>query len=109
MSTDTISTSDEQLEGLEAFAQRLLEEKQVTNLEPATQKIMRQQLVERLQRLTNRVMVEALSDDALKSFEELTKTNPTEEQVQEFVSANVPDMNERLTKAYFEFRLMYLG
>ena len=96
-------------QALNIFAENLLVEKGAYRLDAQTAGIMKQEIVERLELLVNKVSLAALNDDQLMSFNKLLEEKATPEQLQKYISDNVPDLKERLTEAFYRFRLTYLG
>lgn len=94
---------------LEEFAENLLQEKDLINVDEVTRSQMREDLVERLEQVTDRVVVDNIPPEKLFEFEKLIDKNPKPAEVQKFVSENVPNLEEKLTEAYFNFRKLYLG
>ena len=93
---------------LEEFAENLLLEKNLTNIDAATLRQMREDLVDRLEKVTDKVVVDNIPEDKLGEFEKMVDDGAKED-VQAFISSNVPDLGPKLTEAYFDFRKLYLG
>ncbi len=94
---------------LEEFAENLLLEKNLTNIDAATLRQMREDLVDRLEKVTDKVVVDNIPEDKLGEFEKMVDDGAKPEDVQAFISSNVPDLGPKLTEAYFDFRKLYLG
>lgn len=94
---------------MEQFAQNLLDEKDLNSIDDVTKEAMRDDLVDRLEQVTNRVIVDNLPKDKLAEFEKMIDTDAEPDDVQEFVSQNVPKLESKLADAYFDFRRLYLG
>jgi hypothetical protein len=94
---------------LEEFAENLLLEKNLTNIDEATLRQMREDLVDRLEKVTDKVVVDNIPEERLAEFEKMVDDGAKPEDVQAFISTNVPDLGPKLTEAYFDFRKLYLG
>jgi uncharacterized Fe-S cluster-containing protein len=94
---------------IERFAENLLQEKELANVDQQTRDIMRADLVDRLEKVTNRVIVDSLPEEKLAEFESLVGREVVQEELQSFIQANVPELEDKLTDAYFDFRRLYLG
>lgn len=94
---------------LEEFADNLLRERDLTNIDNDTRIQMREDLVGRLEQVTNKVVVENIPPEKLFEFERLIDNNSGMAEMQNFISENVPNINQKLTEAYFNFRRLYLG
>ena len=94
---------------IERFAENLLQEKELANVDQQTRDIMRADLVDRLEKVTNRVIVDSLPEEKLTEFESLIGREAVQEELQSFIQANVPELEDKLTDAYFDFRRLYLG
>ncbi len=95
---------------IDEFATRLLQDRGVTEtLTSDTLAQMHSDLVQRLEKLTHKVAVEALNDQALEELEQKLDANISPPEMQQFFRDNIPDLSTRLAKAYYEFRILYLG
>ncbi len=102
------SQSDVDL-NIEKFAENLLQEKELENVDRRTRDIMRAELVDRLEKVTNRVLVDAIPEDKLPAFEQLIDKGADPDELRAFVQENVPEIENKLIDAYFDFRRLYLG
>ena len=94
---------------LEDFAENLLLEKNLTNIDDETLAEMRKDLVDRLEQVTNRTVVDNLPQDKLPEFEKMIDEGADHSQIQDFIAASIPNLPEKLTESYFNFRKLYLG
>jgi hypothetical protein len=94
---------------LEDFAENLLLEKNLTNIDDETLAEMRKDLVDRLEQVTNRTVVDNLPQDKLSEFEKMIDEESDPSQIQDFIAASIPNLPEKLTESYFNFRKLYLG
>ena len=105
-----VSTAEDRVDlNLERFAENLLQEKELANIDQETRDVMRADLVDRLEKVTNKVIVDSLPDDKLMELEALVDKKASQEELRDFVGANVPEIEDKLTDAYFDFRRLYLG
>jgi hypothetical protein len=102
------SQSDVDL-NIEKFAENLLQEKELENVDLRTRDIMRDELVDRLEKVTNRVLVDAIPEGKLSEFEVLIDKGANADELRAFVQENVPEIENKLIDAYFDFRRLYLG
>jgi len=108
--TPADSGADTQVDlNIQRFAENLLQEKDLENIDQKTRDIMREELVDRLEKVTNRVLVDNLPEDKLDEFESMIDKSATPAELQKFISDNVPDIENKLIDAYFDFRRLYLG
>lgn len=98
-----------QSESLQDFADKLLGEMNLENVDSETIGQMRKDIIDRLERVTNKVAVESLSPEKLFEFEKMIDNNEDASKIQAYIEQNVPDLSEKLTKAYIEFSKLYLG
>ncbi len=104
------SGADTQVDlNIQRFAENLLQEKDLENIDQKTRDIMREELVDRLEKVTNRVLVDNLPEDKLDEFESMIDKSAKPAELQKFISDNVPDIENKLIDAYFDFRRLYLG
>lgn len=94
---------------IEKFAENLLQEKELENVDRRTRDIMRDELVDRLEKVTNRVLVDAIPEGKLPEFEVLIDKGANADELRAFVQENVPEIENKLIDAYFDFRRLYLG
>jgi len=108
LNNDVKVTSKQSVE-LEDFAENLLLEKNLTNIDDETIAEMKKDLVDRLEQVTNRTVVDNLPQDKLAEFEKMIDQNTDPSQIQDFIAQNIPNLSEKLTETYFNFRKLYLG
>ncbi len=104
---------DVSLPAIDAFIEELINEKfAATSLDDATRADIKRELTDRLnQYLTLRTieMVSNTDPNAIQQLSELIKTNPTPEQVQQFISNYVQEPDILVAKIFADFRRLYIG
>lgn len=104
---------DTSLSSLGAFIDTLIAEKFAdTALDDATREDIKRELTDKLnQYLTLRTieMVSTASPEAITQLSDLIKTNPTPEQVHEFISKYVNEPDILVTQIFTDFRRLYIG
>lgn len=68
---------------------------------------MLQELYTRLDKFLSLKMVDFIPDEKLDSFSQMLESQASAEQIQQFVSENVPNAQDVFTVAFGEFRDMY--
>ena len=91
------------------FIERLIAEKQFPDLTPEVKEEIKKDLTERLDDFIAAKFIAVLSDENVAKFEEMLKAGKPENEVQAFLTANVPNFTEFLTQTLLEFREVYLG
>ena len=95
-------------EMLQAFAQKLLEEKKFDAVDPEVFKQLKADLVDRLEDRMNMIILKNMPEEKLGEFEALLENGPAED-LQNFVAENVPNLQEVLSTELMAFRKTYLG
>ena len=97
---------------LTQFAENLLRERLkqhgITGIEDDVLEEMRNQLVMRAENVINGMILEKMPKHALSAFESvLDRGNETE--IQAFIAAQIPNMQECVAETLMRFRMVYLG
>ena len=93
---------------IDEFVNRLLEEKGVSDLDPEVVEQMKKDLASRVEDHINVALVEQLSPEKLEEFEKILKQSDAQSS-QEFLSQNIPDLNQVVGDALLRFRIIYIG
>lgn len=91
------------------FIDDLIEEKGFPDISEEVRDEIRKDLLVRFDDFMAARIITALSDEDVKTFEEMLKTQKSEEEIQKFVSEHIPDFTNFLTNVLLEFRNVYLG
>lgn len=94
---------------LEEFVEKLIEEKNFPDLAPEVYEQVKKDLVQKLQETINARAIASLPQDKLEELNEMLDKGTSDEEVQKFMEANVPNAESFLTTVLMEFRKSYLG
>lgn len=96
---------------MDEYIQKLLRDQGITDtLEPDVRAQLISELTGRANDFLNRRLLDAMSDEAVEQFNKLlNEPSLTTEQVQNFITANVPNRDQVVAAALVEFRALYLG
>lgn len=94
---------------LNQFIENLIAEKKYPNLEAEILAQMKEDLNFRLENLINVTIVNSLPDEKLEEFEELIDKQVGAEEMQKFMSDNISDLPELISKTLLDFRKKYLN
>ncbi len=104
---------DISLPALAAFVEQLIDEKFAgTDLDEAVRSDIRRELTDRLNQYLTLRTIEIVSEadpDAITKLSELIKTNPSPEQVQQFISGHVKEPDLLVARIFSDFRALYIG
>lgn len=93
---------------IEAFVEKLLQEKGVTGLEPEVMTQLKQDLIDRAENMINAEILANMPESALPEFEQVLDSE-SEEQIKEFCSKHIPNMDEVVSKALLNLKNTYLS
>lgn len=91
------------------YVDQLIDQRGFPDLTPEVREELRKDLLARLDEFIMAKVVSSLTDEQVASFESMLKEGKTGEEVQAFISSNVPDFTNFLTNAMLEFKNVYLG
>jgi hypothetical protein len=94
---------------LEAFINRLLEEKQFANLDADVRSQLHNDLLGRAEDYINASLIAALNDTEQQEFSKLLDEDKSTEELQEFLKKHINDPEEVVAAALLRFRDAYLG
>jgi hypothetical protein len=92
---------------LNQFVGSLIKERNMPNVAPEVLDQMKKDLRERVDDRINVGIVKYVPAEKLADFEKLLDSG-TDEEVQSFLAANIPDFNEVIAKELLDFRTTYL-
>jgi len=96
-------------QGFENYINGLIEERKFPNLTPELKEEMKKDLRRRLDDFIAARVIAGLSDKDVLVFEEMLKEKKPQEEIQKFVSTNIPDFTNFLTNVLLEFKGIYIG
>lgn len=92
---------------LDKFLDQLITEKNLSDQDPEVAAQIRADLLDMLNRKLDAVILANLPSESLEDFEVLIDAGEASA-IQEFVSANIPNLDEVIAKGLMEFRQAYL-
>lgn len=99
---------NEDLLTLDAFADRLVNEKGLEGLDPEVKEQVTKDLINRLADRVNAALLENLPREKMAEFNSLLEEND-EAKIQLFVSTSIPHGDEVIAQALMSFRETYLN
>ncbi len=93
---------------IEAFVEKLLEEKGVKGLEPEVMTQLKKDLVDRAENMINAEILSSMPESVLPEFEQVLDTQ-SEEQIKEFCTKHIPNIDEVTSKALLKLKDTYLS
>lgn len=94
---------------IEDFLQKLLEEAGMDTASPEVREQMFKDLKLRLNDRLFGTVIANLIDEKLTEFRQITEKEISEEELQKFIDANIPNAQEVFAQAMTDFRKDYLG
>lgn len=96
------------IDNVQAFVNKLIEEKNITDVEPEVLEQMKKDLLERVEKRVDAVVIEQLSPEQLAEFEKLLDGSD-ESTLKNFCQNAIPNLNELIAAELLNFRTTYLG
>ncbi len=93
---------------IEAFLDSCLWDKGIKDVPKEMHDQMVQNLAARLESWMLNTALMSLSDDDNRAFEQLLETNPSQEQITQFLSDHIPGLPKIFEQAMFEFKQAYV-
>ncbi|MBP9738430.1 hypothetical protein KBD20_01950 [Candidatus Saccharibacteria bacterium] len=94
---------------LTTYINQILDQKGITGLDSEIREQLVSDLETRLIDQINRAIVEAVPSDKLATFEELTSSAKSDEEVQDFLKSIGVDTQQIATSTMVRFKNLYLG
>lgn len=91
------------------FLERMLEEGGMVDLEPGVKQQMLDDLGLRLQNAIFVALLERLPENDLPAFNTLVEEKAPQEQIQQFLTARIPNLEEVTAQAMLDFRRLYVS
>ena len=93
---------------IEQFIDRLMEEKNLVNLSPDVSAQMKTDLAKKAEEKVKAAIFESIPVDKLEEFNQVMEKND-EVELQSFIKAQIPDLEEITARSLLDFRSTYLG
>lgn len=90
------------------FLEQLLQEAEMLTLDDETKEEMLKELFFQLENYLSSVIVENLSPEDLEVFIKMNNEKKSKEEIEQFITEKVPNVQEIFSNAFVEFRKMYL-
>lgn len=94
---------------LNDFAETLIKDKQYTTLTPPAHDELKLDILQRVHEYLLAKTIEKLTDEQAKELNNLLKTQPSDDKVQDFIASAIPDSASFIGDTLFQFRQTYLG
>lgn len=94
---------------LNQFVENLMSEKKYPDLESEILEQMKEDLYLRIENLINVTIINSLPDEKLPEFEALIDKEADANEIQRFMSDNIIDLPNIISKTLLDFRTKYLG
>jgi aspartyl/asparaginyl-tRNA synthetase len=93
---------------LEAFTNKLLEEKGLTSLDPEILVEAKKDIMEKAEDKIKATIFENIPENKLEEFNKLMEDN-NEENLQKFIKETLPNIEELIAQTLLDFKNTYLG
>ena len=90
------------------FVAELLHSRPDMKLTPEEEPLVMEQLVKELDYTINAHLMDLLTDEAVEEFNKLLDTDPSTEQINEFLSKHIPNLSGEVASAMIEFRTVFM-
>lgn len=94
---------------LDDFADTLIKDKQFKTLTPAMFQELKLDIIQRVHDFLLARTIAKLSDAQAQELADFLDTQPSDEQIQDFIGRCLPDAPTFIGNTLFEFRQIYLG
>jgi hypothetical protein len=96
------------MKNLEEFVSKLIEDKGFNEQDPEVIAQMKTDLLDRVENRINAMIVSKLNPEKLPDFEKILEIG-SENEIQEFVKKEIPDIDEKVATELLAFKNIYLG
>jgi hypothetical protein len=96
------------MKNLEEFVSKLIEDKGFNEQDPEVIAQMKTDLLDRVENRINAMIVSKLNPEKLPDFEKILEIE-SENEIQEFVKKEIPDIDEKVATELLAFKNIYLG
>ncbi len=87
----------------------LLNDASMGDMDPDLREEMIKEIFERLDKYITSVIIENLSAESVETFIKMNEEKRSQAEIQKFMMENIPNATEVMTKAFVDFRELYLG
>lgn len=94
---------------IDEFIDKLIKDKNFKDITPEIESEIRNDLKNRLDKFILARIISNLSDEKVDQFNSMLDAKKSETEIQEFITASIPDFVDFLTQTLMEFRGIYLG
>jgi hypothetical protein len=94
---------------LETFVEELISAKEFGELDAEVKDQLKSDLLGRLEDLINRDLIDELSEEKVSEFEKLLDGGANKDELSQFLSSNIENMEAVVTASLLKFRKSYLG
>lgn len=94
---------------IRSFLEGLLQDAGMTTLDDVMREEMIKELFVRLDSFITSTIIDSLPTDRLDEFTQMSESGKSQEELQSYLSANIPNAGEVFQNAFTQFRTMYLG
>lgn len=94
---------------MRTYISNLLEDAGISNLDPDLKEEMIHEVYMRLDKYITSVIVENMQSEDIETFIKMNDDKKSQEEVQNFLIQKIPNVQEVMTKAFVDFRDIYLG
>ena len=96
------------MQNIEEYVDRLVEDRGFNEQNPEIIAQIKSDLLDRVENTINAMIVVNLNSEKLPLFEKILE-NGSDEEIQNFVKSNVPDIDEKVATELLNFKNIYLG
>ncbi|MFA6386397.1 MAG: DUF5663 domain-containing protein [Candidatus Paceibacterota bacterium] len=96
------------MKNIEEFVDRLIKDKGFKEEDPEVLAQMKSDLMDRVENRINAMILSHINSDKLEDFEKIIDGG-NEEEIQNFVKKDVPDIDEKVAMELLTFKNIYLG
>jgi len=93
---------------INAFVERLVEEKGIRNVDPEVREQIKKDLTDRVEDRVNAVILEKMPPAKLEEFSTIVDRG-SEADAESFCAANIPNLDQHIAVALLQFRDSYLN
>ena len=96
------------MKDLGEFVDRLINDKGFEEKDPEVIAQMKSELLERVENRINAMIISKMNPEKLDDFDKILDSG-SEEEIQDFVRKEIPDIDENVAKELLDFKDIYLG
>lgn len=96
------------MKDIKEFVDKLIEDKGFNEQDPEVLDQMKKDLLDRVENRINAMILSNLNPEKLADFEKVLDSG-SEEEIQNFVKRDIPDIDEKVASELLTFKNIYLG